>query len=504
MINSKEYYEILSIFKELIANNEIKITPESFSISAIKNILLSNDKFTQELNSLKDKLKSQNEKNKNLFSLIQHINKKKSKESKIILNSLSSSFSLFFNEPPFISSLNEKIYSSIIDNIREKKDAYKSISIVNGNFIDELFTVKAEFYNSSTISHLSPKFILDCIYECKSENLTISETSLTSSFKFKLNSHSIKSMKETFGNMISSWLTTSDEVLNAKKRRDAMSKLIAESKHIQLLEMCKGGIPNSLRKNIYIVLLNIDTTASNTVINNDNILLFDYYILRDVHRITASENYFLFEENLIRLLCLLIRDSELLLSLQGTRPILTIDINDKKIPFPPSGMFPFQGLAFQLAAFTYMSGNMNDYYLVAKNFYAKFLSYMTSYTSHKNSILTLLCDFSYAFNECDLFNDLRKHFLSFRYDINTQAIYWFMTSFATIITPENVYKLYDLIIITNNMSIFVLFALSLIYYRREELMKLVTEDDVNKSLNDICYDQINCLEVMNNLISSIN
>ena len=79
-----------------------------------------------------------------------------------------------------------------------------------------------------------------------------------------------------------------------------------------------------------------------------------------------------------------------------------------------------------------------------------------------------------------------------------------MTSFATIITPENVYKLYDLIIITNNMSIFVLFALSLIYYRREELMKLVTEDDVNKSLNDICYDQINCLEVMNNLITNIN
>ena len=45
MINTKEYNDILEIFKELISNNEITITDESFSISYIKSLLISNPKF---------------------------------------------------------------------------------------------------------------------------------------------------------------------------------------------------------------------------------------------------------------------------------------------------------------------------------------------------------------------------------------------------------------------------------------------------------------------------
>ena len=79
-----------------------------------------------------------------------------------------------------------------------------------------------------------------------------------------------------------------------------------------------------------------------------------------------------------------------------------------------------------------------------------------------------------------------------------------MTSFDTIIGPEYVFKIYDLIILTNSTSIFVLFALAVIFYRKEELLTLVTADDVNKSFNDICYDQINCLEVLNTFLNNIN
>lgn len=504
MFNSKEYYEILSIFKELISSNEITITNNSFSISSLKQILLSNPKFKTEINSILEKIKSKNEKNKNIFSLIQTLNKKKARETKLLLNSISTSFSIFFNEPSYIISLNKVLYQSIIQNIQKNKEKFSPISTVNGNFADELFTVKSEFYNDSSFAQLTPSFILERIYEAKNDNLNTSAVTLSIPFKFKLNSHSLANMKETYGTMITNWLATTDEQLNNKKRREAMTKLIQESKHIQLQEMCKGGIPNSLRKNAYIVLLGIENNQTTNINHNDNIFIFDYYILRDAHRITASENYFLFEENLIRLLSLLIRDGELLQQIQGTRPIITIEHQGNNYPFPPSGLFPFQGLAFQLAAFTYMSGNINDYYIVAKFFYAKYLSFITSFTTHKNSILTMLCDFSYAFNECDLFGDLRKHFLSFRYDIYKQVIYWFMTSFDTIIGPEYVFKIYDLIILTNSTSIFVLFALAVIFYRKEELLTLVTADDVNKSFNDICYDQINCLEVLNTFLNNIN
>ena len=117
MFNSKEYYEILSIFKELISSNEITITNDSFSISSLKQILLSNPKFKTEINSILEKIKSKNEKNKNIFSLIQTLNKKKARETKLLINSISTSFSIFYNEPSYIISLNKVLYQSIIQNI---------------------------------------------------------------------------------------------------------------------------------------------------------------------------------------------------------------------------------------------------------------------------------------------------------------------------------------------------------------------------------------------------
>ena len=159
MFNSKEYYEILSIFKELISSNEITITNDSFSISSLKQILLSNPKFKTEINSILEKIKSKNEKNKNIFSLIQTLNKKKARETKLLINSISTSFSIFYNEPSYIISLNKVLYQSIIQNIQKNKEKFSPISTVNGNFADELFTVKSEFYNDSSFAQLTPSFI---------------------------------------------------------------------------------------------------------------------------------------------------------------------------------------------------------------------------------------------------------------------------------------------------------------------------------------------------------
>ena len=70
MINTKEYNDILEIFKELISNNEITITDESFSISYIKSLLISNPKFQNAIISLQEKTNNQSDRNKNIFSLI--------------------------------------------------------------------------------------------------------------------------------------------------------------------------------------------------------------------------------------------------------------------------------------------------------------------------------------------------------------------------------------------------------------------------------------------------
>jgi hypothetical protein len=336
---------------------------------------------------------------------------------------------------------------------------------------------------------------------------------------------------------------------------------------MQLLEFCKEGIPNSLRKNVYSCLLNVSNHYQIKDINqNDNVFIFDYYILRDAHKISQGENYFLFEENLIRLLCLMIRDHNLITEIQGIRPMLTInlakneignlynenrnskvnelkiisikrqkeddkslfslkdkenEINiiksiDKKnvnkensnlsspniyIPFPPSGLFPNYGFASQMAPFTYMSNNIDDYYLIAKLFFGKYLSFLSSFTSHKKSLLSLLSSFDNIFFTMNCFASLKEHFKNKKFDINEEIIMLFMTSFSNVVDPQNVFKIYDLIIITDNMGIFVLFALAVVYYLKDELLNANNVDEIFNTFENIIYALCDALELMRDFIN---
>ena len=576
MQNFREYNEILSIMKKLIDQGVIKITKDSFTIQNLKNILLSFPQFEQEINSLKEKLKFQNDKNSNWFFMLKLLNKKKGKNALVLINNLESNFQVMMNEPKFIIDLNKRIYKLIIDDIKQKELNHKMISIINGNFSSELFSRKEEIYNLKNFSEIKPTLFLKEIYESSNPNLNIfmkqNETFLTEwekkrRFKFYLNGYNIENLKATFSKLILTWCLFSEEQINQKKRRNTFFKLVQENNKMQLLELCKEGIPNSLRKNVYSCLLNVSNHYQIKDINqNDNVFIFDYYILRDAHKISQGENYFLFEENLIRLLCLMIRDHNLITEIQGIRPMLTInlakneignlynenrnskvnelkiisikrqkeddkslfsdkdkenEINiiksiDKKnvnkensnlsspniyIPFPPSGLFPNYGFASQMAPFTYMSNNIDDYYLIAKLFFGKYLSFLSSFTSHKKSLLSLLSSFDNIFFTMNCFASLKEHFKNKKFDINEEIIMLFMTSFSNVVDPQNVFKIYDLIIITDNMGIFVLFALAVVYYLKDELLNANNVDEIFNTFENIIYDQCDALELMRDFIN---
>ena len=582
MQNFREYNEILSIMKKLIDQGLIKITKDSFSIQNLKNILLSFPQFEQEINSLKEKLKFQNDKNSNWFFMLKLLNKKKGKNALMLINNLESNFSVMMNEPKFIIDLNKRIYRLIIEDIKQKELNHKMISIINGNFTSELFNRKEEIYELKNFSEIKPTLILKEIYESVNPNLNIfmkqNETFLTEwekkrRFKFYLNGYNIDNLKSTYSKLIMTWCLFSEEQINLKKRRNNFFKLVQENNKMQLLELCKEGIPNSLRKNVYSCLLNVSNHYQIKDINqNDHVFIFDYYILRDAHKIAQGENYFLFEENLIRLLCLMIRDHNLITEIQGIRPMLTVNLDKKEwgnlynenknvkgsnilndikvialkrqideddksfniekdknkdsgninlikslekknlresysgnqsvyIPFPPSGLFPNYGFASQMAPFTYMSNNIDDYYLIAKLFFGKYLSFLSSYTSHKKSILSLLSSFNNIFFTMNCFSSLKDHFKNKKFDINEEVITLFMTSFSNVIDPQNVFKIYDLIIITDNMGIFVLFALSVVYYLKEELLNANTVDEIFNTFENIIYDQCDALELMRDFIN---
>ena len=577
MQNFREYNEILSIMRKLIDNGDIKITKDSFNIQNLKNILLSFPQFEQEINSLKEKLKLQNDKNLNWFFMLKLLNKKKGKNALLLINNIKASFKVMMNEPDFIIDLNRRVYNLIVEDIKMKQPNYKMISIINGNFSTELFNIKEQFYKKENFSEIQPSLILREIYESVNPNLNIfmkqNESLLTEwekkrRFKFYLNGYNLNSLKSTYSKLIMTWCLYNEEQINQKKRRNTFYKLVQENNKMQLLELCKEGIPNSLRKSVYSCLLNVSNHYQIKDINqNDHVFIFDYYILRDAHKISAGENYFLFEENLIRLLCLMIRDHNLITEIQGIRPMLTINLSkkdddytmqsnedsssnnndlkyilikkennendynkntdldsdktliksvDKKafnnpesissnptiyLPFPPSGLYPNYGLAFQMAPFTYMSNNIDDYYLIAKLFFGKYLSFLSSYTSNKKSILSLLASFDNIFFSLECFSNLKQHFRNKKFDINEEIISLYMTSFSSVVDPQNIFKLYDLIIITDNMGIFVLFALSIVYYLKDELLNCNTIEEIFSTFENIIYDQCDCLELMKDFIN---
>jgi hypothetical protein len=171
------------------------------------------------------------------------------------------------------------------------------------------------------------------------------------------------------------------------------------------------------------------------------------------------------------------------------------------LPFPPSGLFPNYGLAFQMAPFTYMSNNIDDYYLIAKLFFGKYLSFLSSYTSNKKSILSLMSSFDNIFYSMECFSSLKEHFKNKKFDINEEIINLFITSFSNVVDPQNIFKIYDLIIITDNMGIFVLFALAVVYYLKEELLNANNSEEIFATFENIIYDQRDALELMRDFIN---
>jgi len=544
MQNFREYNEILSIMRKLIDNGDIKITKDSFNIQNLKNILLSFPQFEQEINSLKEKLKLQNDKNLNWFFMLKLLNKKKGKNALLLINNIKASFKVMMNEPDFIIDLNRRIYNLIVEDIKMKQPNYKMISIINGNFSTELFNMKEEFYKQENFSEIQPSLILREIYESVNPNLNIfmkqNESLLTEwekkrRFKFYLNGYNLNSLKSTYSKLIMTWCLYNEEQINQKKRRNTFYKLVQENNKMQLLELCKEGIPNSLRKSVYSCLLNVSNHYQIKDINqNDHVFIFDYYILRDAHKISAGENYFLFEENLIRLLCLMIRDHNLITEIQGIRPMLTINLSKKDDDFNMQSNEDSSSNNNDLKYIQIKKENnendynkntdldsdknliksvdkkahnnpesmsIDDFYLIAKLFFGKYLSFLSSYTSNKKSILSLLASFDNIFFSLECFSNLKQHFRNKKFDINEEIINLYMTSFSSVVDPQNIFKLYDLIIITDNMGIFVLFALSIVYYLKDELLNCNTIEEIFSTFENIVYDQCDCLELMKDFIN---
>jgi hypothetical protein len=509
----KEFYEISTLIKEKINNEDFFPKEDMFNKEFLKSLLLNDPKIVNIINLLKDKHKIQNEKNNNVFHLIKSIGKKQQRENRALILSLRE-FSLFYNEPKYIHQLNQNIYQKITDFVTEMSREYKLISIVNGKNNEEVFKdeVFDKFLNyKKSLIHKFPN-PLEEILKLKNENLNfdINNSSLSQNlFGFRLKVHDTKFLKQTFEDLINSLLESDEESINNKKRRELIETSIKESKKNKLLEIIRSGVPHSLRRKIYLFLMGVEinSTESSRIID-DNILLVDYLITEDVQISTANENYFLFEENLKNVLLQLMRDKDILTEIQGIRPIVLYSINNSSsqntaTPYPSSGLMPFQGIGFQCAPFTYISTDTSEIFQLFRNFFCKYLSFLTSFSTNKNSILSLIYTFNQNFTSTQELKDLFMHIRSLRIDINSIVYFWIVSCFAEILSPENVFYLYDIIMITDNLLILVLFSLSILYSKKRIILNLQTKEEIMQVFDNLKYENIQVLDCISKYISIV-
>lgn len=505
--NSKEYFDILDHVKNIINNSNFTVSEIHFKKEYLKKMLKESTEINNIMSLLKERNKNHYNKNHNALYLLKNYNKKHLKESKIIItNTLS--FSIFYNEPQHISQLNESLYRKILDKIIDFSKSFCGKLIIasngnnNGNSL-EMQEGKIDSDGNQDIIKLQN--ILYDIYRCRNENLNIGNEL----FKIKLATYDIMTIKQTYENLIFSIKNIDEEIQNGKKRREIIETLIKENKKNHLIEILKKGIPNELRKVIYLFLMNVDLNSlqetATITISDDYSLILDYFVMEDVKIPAFNENYFLFEENLKKILLRLIREKDLITEVQGIRPLILISSNNKEnnyyCPFPMSGFIPFPGLASQMACFCYISTNPSEIYPLIKNFFCKYISYLSSFSTDKNSALSLIYNFNSLFQT--LFKDLYTHFSTLHYDANLIFFQWLSTCFSNLIPPQGVFILYDITILTESLLIFVLFGLSIFLHKKQNLLNFNTLEEIKHCLDFVQYESIDTAELLFKLINFI-
>lgn len=210
----------------------------------------------------------------------------------------------------------------------------------------------------------------------------------------------------------------------------------------------------------------------------------------------SGGDYFLFEEIIKKILKKLIRDKNLFYEIQGIRPIIIINSNDNEESsiYPYSGIFPISGIPYQCAPFSYMSVNPNEIYAVLRNFFAKYLSHLSSYTTNNNSILFLIYNFHQLF---DIYlNDMKNHLAKIGFDILEIVFEWFSFSFSNLMGPKEVFYLYDLIIISDNMIIMVYFALALLFHKKQNILLSSNKEEMKNILEYLKFENLEPAEIL--------
>ncbi|XP_043482486.1 TBC1 domain family member 19 [Leptopilina heterotoma] len=284
--------------------------------------------------------------------------------------------------------------------------------------------------------------------------------------------------------------------------RTELGEKILKSNHSPLAqEFLKRGCPIALRSRIWSLILG-------TILKENDIeyyselkglvaqydIMVDKLIIKDV-QLTArnDDQYFVFEDILYQTMLCFSRDSEVLAPVTTDRSaggqVIHAVLQGKPttlentLVFPPSGVIPFHGFTMYGSPFCYLYDDPCAMYYTFRAFYLRYWFRLHTVSSHGQGIVALCLLFERLL-QCHE-PQLWAHFKNIHIHPVKIVFKWLMRGFSGYLPPEQLLYLWDLILGYDSLEIIPLFAVTILSFRKENIMQVNTLSNVEAILADL-------------------
>lgn len=273
---------------------------------------------------------------------------------------------------------------------------------------------------------------------------------------------------------------------------------LAEDYVPELQKLARRGIPPSLRGRVYSRIF--ESTIGSKEVEYFEFLIeqssrwelsLDLLVEADTRTTCNEEQYFLFQENIEKIMFCFFRDpwvADNLCALPSL-PLIGQAPDGKRVGrLPPAGVLPCRSFSLLVAPFTYLSEQIEECYFIFRSFYCRYFCFVHSLNSDYNGIISL----------CRLFEDLLQTFESeLVYSLDQIGISpikiafpWIFYCFVGIIDVEQVLLLWDRVVGFDGLSVIAVFAAAIFSYRSEMLKQCTTQDEVDDLFADMQHIKV--------------
>ncbi|KAB0800144.1 hypothetical protein PPYR_08024 [Photinus pyralis] len=280
--------------------------------------------------------------------------------------------------------------------------------------------------------------------------------------------------------------------------RIELGEKVFETNHAPIAqEYLKKGCPPSLRTKMWKLVLGSDTNDTHRlqyeklkshVLQYD--LMIDKLIIKDIH-LTASndDQYFVFEDVLHQVLLCFSRDPEVLKLLPYKPGYMQVVLKGKSsvpestLTFPPSGVIPFHGFTMYAAPFCYLFDDSVELYFMFRAFYLRYWFRLHKVCGHPQGIVCLCLLYERLLQCFDTV--LWHHFKKNNIPPIRVVFKWMMRAFSGHLPPDQLLYLWDLILAYDSLEIVPLLAVTIVIFRRANLLRVNTLQNMEAVLADL-------------------